>query len=104
MQPFRKLISARIYLLSFLEALIATACYIVTTFLYDPIGATTYLTYEGGLQHIGVVTITFMTASYLFDFYKQIHVGSRLVLLLQLLQLIGIIFLTEAALAFINKD
>lgn len=102
--PFRKLVSARIYFLSFIEAAIATACYVAATFIHSAIDAPIYLMYENGAQHIGLVALTFLLASYLFDFYKQIRVRSRLVLVLQLIHLIGIIFMVQAVLEFVNKD
>jgi lipopolysaccharide/colanic/teichoic acid biosynthesis glycosyltransferase len=104
MQPFRKLLSARIYFLSFIEALIAAGCYIAATFIFRPVDAQLYLMYEEGAQHIGLVALTFLFGSYLFDFYKEIQVRSRLVLILQLSHLIGVIIIAQAAFAFVNPD
>jgi lipopolysaccharide/colanic/teichoic acid biosynthesis glycosyltransferase len=102
--PFRKLVSARIYLLSLAEAGIVTACYIAATFFFFPIDAPIYLQYENGVQHIGLVALTFVVATYLFDFYKQIHVRSRLVLTLQLAHLIGIMLIIQAAFSYVNRE
>lgn len=104
MQPLRKLISIRLYLLSLIEAGLTALCYVAATYVYLPLEAPTYLEYESGLLRIGLIAVTFLIASYLFDFYKQIHVRSQLVLTLQLCQLVGIIVLLQAAFAFIHQE
>jgi lipopolysaccharide/colanic/teichoic acid biosynthesis glycosyltransferase len=103
MTSFPKLVSARLYLLSFLETGLTAACYTLATYLYVPYDASLYMQYEGGAFRIALVAFSFLIASYLFDFYRQIQVRSRLVLALQLSQLIGIIFLIQAALSFISN-
>lgn len=105
MQPLRKLIPFRIYLLSFIEAGLAALCYTAATYLYFPIDlASIHIEYEGGATRIFGVALTYLIASYLFDFSKEVHVHSRLVLAIQLCQLIGIIFLVQAVLGFISPD
>jgi lipopolysaccharide/colanic/teichoic acid biosynthesis glycosyltransferase len=103
MHPLHKLIAARVYLLSIVETLLATACYLAAVFRYQ-LDAGIYLLYEGGVQHLALVALTFLIGSYLLDFYKQIRVRSRLVLVLELCQLIGVIFIMQAAAAFINTN
>src|SRR5688500_15256198 len=103
MHPLHKLIAARVYLLSIAETLLATACYLAAVFKFQ-LDPGIYLLYEGGLQHLALVALTFLIGSYLLDFYKQIRVRSRLVLVLELCQLIGVIFMMQAAAAFINTD
>jgi lipopolysaccharide/colanic/teichoic acid biosynthesis glycosyltransferase len=104
MQPFRKLISARIYVLSFIEAVLALGCYTAAVFIHFPLEAPLYLLYEGGVQHMATMTLIFVVASYLFDSYKQIRVSSRLVSVLQVTNLIGLILVVHAVLAFFNRE
>jgi lipopolysaccharide/colanic/teichoic acid biosynthesis glycosyltransferase len=104
MQPFRKILSSPLYLISLLEALLASGCYIAAAYISNPIEAPIYLMYEGGALHIGLMSLMFLVVGYLFDFYKHIRVRSRLVLVLQLLHMIGIIFLAHAAIAFISPE
>jgi lipopolysaccharide/colanic/teichoic acid biosynthesis glycosyltransferase len=103
MHPFHKLIAARVYLLSIVETLLATACYLAAVFAHQ-LDAEIYLLYDGGAQHLALVALTFLIGSYLLDFYKQIRVRSRLVLVLELCQLIGVIFITQSAAAFIDRN
>ena len=100
----RKLVAARIYLLSFIEALLITCCYTIAVFISRPYDGSTYLEYEGGALRIGVVAVTCLVTSYLFDFYHQPHTRSRLLIVLQLCYLMGIVLLIQAAMAFISTD
>jgi lipopolysaccharide/colanic/teichoic acid biosynthesis glycosyltransferase len=104
MQPFRKLVPARVYLLSAFEAALVAACYLAATFMYMPLEAEIYLRHEDGTLRIGLAVLTFIIASYLFDFYKQLQARSRLVLALQVSQLIGVTMVVQAAIGFINLD
>jgi lipopolysaccharide/colanic/teichoic acid biosynthesis glycosyltransferase len=104
MMNLRKLISVRIYLLSFLESLLITACYTAAVFLCRPYDAETYLEYEGGALRIGVIAVTCLVTSYLFDFYRPPHTTSRLLIALQLCHLMGVVLLIQAAIAFVNTD
>lgn len=104
MQPFRKLVPARVYVLSAIEAALVAACYIAATFIYMPLEAEIYLRHEDGALRIGLAVLTFVVASYLFDFYKQMQARSRLVLALQVSQLIGVTMVVQAAIGFIDLD
>jgi lipopolysaccharide/colanic/teichoic acid biosynthesis glycosyltransferase len=101
---FRRLTTARINLLSAIEAVLTAGSYLAATYLLLPLDASVYLMYDGGIGHIVVVTLIFAVASYLFDFYKQVHVTSRLVVFLQLAHLIGVVLMIEAAFAFIDSS
>src|SRR4051812_31533401 len=104
MNTLRKLISVRIYLLCFFEAILIAACYTAAVFVCRPIDAGSYLEYEAGGLRIAFVAVTFLISAYLFDFYRQSHITSRLLLILELCNLMGIVLLIQAALSFINPD
>ena len=104
MQPFRKLVPARVYLLTIFEAILVAACYVAATYIYLPLEADIYLQHEGGWMRIGLAVFTFLVASYLFDFYKEMYPRSRLVVALQLSQLIGVTMVVQAAIGFITVD
>ena len=97
-------VSARVYLLILIEAALLGACSIAAVFLAGPIDASLYLTYENGWLYIVAIVVTFLVASYLLDLYKEIRIRSRMLLILQVAHLIGIIFIVQAVLAFINPD
>jgi hypothetical protein len=69
MPLLQKLIAARIYLLSVIEAGLAAGCFVAATFLTRPIDASMYLMYEDGAAHVAVMAVTFLIASYLLDLY-----------------------------------
>jgi lipopolysaccharide/colanic/teichoic acid biosynthesis glycosyltransferase len=104
MNPLRKLVSIRIYLLSLFEALVTAGCFVAGIYALDPIEAPLYLEYEGGAVRVAVVAIAFLLASYVMDFYKRAHVRSRVVVALQVCPLIGFILIVEAALGFVNAE
>lgn len=101
-QPLRKLIPIRVYLLLLFEALIVAGSNVAVTFAYMGTDAALFLEYEGGALRIGIVALTYVIAAYLFNFYKRDHTLSRIVLALQLSQLIGIIILVQSVLAFVD--
>lgn len=104
MQPLRKLVSVRVYLLSLFEAALTVACYVGALYLVNPLEAPVYLEYEDGTARIALVALTFLIASYVFDFYDHEYTRSRLVLALQVSRLIGIILLVQAGLAFFSPE
>lgn len=103
-QPLRKLIPARVYLLLLFEALLVAGSNLLVTFIAMGSDAPLFLEYEGGELRIAVVAITYMVAAYLFNFYKRDQTISRVVLALQISQLIGIILLVQSLLAFVDPS
>src|SRR3954466_6765384 len=103
MRLFRLLSRMRMYLLSALEAALSTVSFITAIYAINP-DAAFYFEYEDGVKQVANVAITYAIVSYLLDFYREVRVRSRLVLVLQFVQLIGSILVVESALAFINRD
>lgn len=94
----------RLYLLILLEAALAASCFLAAIWFFKPDEFTLYLEFEGGWQRVGAVTATYVVASYLFDFFRQVQVTSRLATTLQFLQLIGMILIVQAVLGSVNPD
>jgi lipopolysaccharide/colanic/teichoic acid biosynthesis glycosyltransferase len=104
MNSLHNLISARVYIISFFEAVLAVACYTAGVFIHRPVDAGIYLEYEGGAVLVGFVAMTVLIVSYIFDFYKESHIPSGFMLVLELAQLVGVILLVEAVCAFIGPE
>ena len=100
----RKLISIRLLVLSLIEVALVAASFAVATFAVFPVDALLYLQYEGAAPRIALLCLTYLVVSYLFDFYKQLRVSSRLGLAEQLAQLTGITLLVQAAFGFIQPE
>jgi lipopolysaccharide/colanic/teichoic acid biosynthesis glycosyltransferase len=98
----RKFIFARVYLLTCLEGALAAACHLAALYLLVPLDASLYLQYEDGAARIAVLFVEFIIVSYVFDFYKRIYTRSRTILAVQMCQLIGILLLIQAGMAFIH--
>jgi lipopolysaccharide/colanic/teichoic acid biosynthesis glycosyltransferase len=104
MNSLHNLISARVYIISFFEAVLAVACYTAGVFISRPVDGAVYLEYEGGAVLVGFVAVTVLIVSYIFDSYKQPHIPSGFMLVLELAQMVGVILLVEAACAFIGPE
>jgi lipopolysaccharide/colanic/teichoic acid biosynthesis glycosyltransferase len=103
-EPLRKIVGARPYLIIGIEASIVAACYIAAIWLAMPMEADIYLEYEGGGARIALVAFSYLVASYIFDVYRRVYTRSRLVVALQLCQLIGILLLVQAGFGFVHSD
>lgn len=102
MQPLKKFVAFRLSFLIALEAALAALCNIAALWLYNPHDLSLYMEFEGGWLRILAVALTYIVASYVFDFFRQVQATSRVALTLQLLQLIGLILLIQAVLGFLN--
>lgn len=105
MHPLKKIFSFRIYLLSLIEAVQVALCYLAPILFFDSTSAEVYLQYEGGTTRLTVIAATYLVASYLFDFSRQLS-GSSSVLLpaIQTSQLIGVILLVHAGLDVLDPN
>jgi lipopolysaccharide/colanic/teichoic acid biosynthesis glycosyltransferase len=97
-------VSFRLYFLILMEAMLAAGSFIAAIWFVKRDDFSLYMEFEGGWQRIAAVTITYVLASYLFDFLRQVQPISRLTSTLQLLQLTGLILIVQAVLTFVNPD
>src|SRR4051794_8191879 len=63
-----------------------------------------YLIYENGLARIELVAGLYLAVNYLFGFYRQLYVRSRIVTILRVCQSIGTLLIFHAVIAFISPD
>jgi lipopolysaccharide/colanic/teichoic acid biosynthesis glycosyltransferase len=100
----RRLQSNRIYLLALVEPMIAAAAYVAATFIHSPIDAQIYLMYDEGGVQVALVAALYIIAGYFFDFHKRVRLTSPLVVMLQIANLIGVVLMMQAAIAFTTRD
>jgi lipopolysaccharide/colanic/teichoic acid biosynthesis glycosyltransferase len=103
-EPLRKIVPARPYLITGIEAALVAGCYAAAVWLVMPLEASIYLEYEGGAARIALVACSYLFASYIFDVYRRVYTRSRLVVALQLCQLVGILLLVQAGFGFVHPD
>jgi len=86
------------------EIVLVASAFVVATYLsfeYDP---TVFLLYEGGLGRIALVLVSILIGLHFHDLYSNFKVKSRIVLIQQLCLVMGIAFLTQGFIAYLNAN
>lgn len=104
MPLYRRFFPTRVYLLTVFEALLTACCFAAACYICLPVAPGLYLIYENGLARIELVAALYLIVNYLFGFYNQIYVRSRIVNALRVCQLLGSLLIIHAVIAFINPD
>jgi sugar transferase (PEP-CTERM system associated) len=86
------------------EVLVVTSSFIFATYLVLEVDPTVFLLYDGGLPRIVLVVISILVGLHLHDLYSQIQVKSRIVLIQQLCLVMGVAFLFQGLIAYINSN
>ena len=86
------------------EVLLVTSAFIFATYLVLEVDPTVFLLYDGGLPRIVLVVISILVGLHLHDLYSQIQVKSRIVLIQQLCLVMGVAFLCQGLIAYINSN
>jgi len=86
------------------EILLIASSFILAAFLVLNVDPTVYLLYDGGLVRILLVLASILLGMHFQDLYSKIYVRSRLVLAQQLCLVIGIAFLSQALIGYLDAD
>ena len=84
------------------EAVLVTSAFIFATYLALEVDPTVFLLYDGGLTRILLVLLSILIGLHFHDLYSQFHVKSRIVLVQQLCLVMGVAFLTQGFIAYLN--
>jgi sugar transferase (PEP-CTERM system associated) len=84
------------------ELLLVTSAFVLATYLTFEADPTVYLLDDGGLSRILLVVFCIMIGLHFHDLYSQFHVKSRIVLLQQLCLVMGVAFLSQGLIAYLN--
>jgi sugar transferase (PEP-CTERM system associated) len=102
---FKVFIPTSVVALLFSEALIIVGCYIALFYYflpeYDP---QIFLIDEGGIWRIVLVMLVIVLGLYFNDLYGTIRVRHRVELIQQLCMAIGVAFLSQALISYVNRD
>ncbi|MBZ5727570.1 MAG: sugar transferase [Acidobacteriia bacterium] len=101
---FRAFVPASTLVLLVSEILIVTAAFVAAAYLALEFDPTDYLLYDSGLAAILLVTLSILLGLYLHDLYSQVRIASRVVLAQQLCLVMGLAFLLEGLISFVNPD
>jgi sugar transferase (PEP-CTERM system associated) len=86
------------------ETLLIVAAFLLALHFEVPGGLTIYLFYDGGLTRLVIVVFSVLTGLYLYDLYADIAVRSKVMLAQQLCLVIGVAFVIQAILHYLNRD
>lgn len=100
----RELIPANVLTLLISEAILATTCFVAASYMVLEVDPSIFLLYDGGLLRIGLVVLSILAALYFHDLYSDFRVRSKILLLQQALQAIGIAFIIQAIFSYADPD
>jgi lipopolysaccharide/colanic/teichoic acid biosynthesis glycosyltransferase len=86
------------------EILLVTASFVIACYLVFQADPTDYLLYDGGMTRIVMVLLCILVGLHFHDLYSQIYVKSRLVLFQQLCLVIGIAFLLQGFISYVDRE
>src|SRR5580692_11128417 len=97
---FRVSISVGVLVLLLSEIALTSACFVAAAFLVLGADASLYFIDETGLIRTFLVVISIILGLHFMDLYTHIHVRSRMRLLQDLCQVIGIALLVQGLIAY----
>ncbi len=100
----RELIPVSVLTLLVSEFVLYGSCFVLASFIVLEVDPTVFLLYDGGLGRIVVAVLSILLGLYFHDLYSQFLVKSRVLLLQQSCQVIGIAFLIQALLSYGSAD
>lgn len=101
---FRVAVPTSVAVLLLSELALLTLCYTAAAYLSFGVDPSVYLLYEGGLGRLLVVVVAIMMGLHFLDLYADIIMTSRVGLVLEIGAAIGVAWIVEAVLAYLNQD
>jgi lipopolysaccharide/colanic/teichoic acid biosynthesis glycosyltransferase len=86
------------------EILLLTAVFILAAYIVQGVDPTVFLLDDGGLARIFLVVATIVLGLHFHDLYVNIHVRSRVALIQQLCQVVGIAFIAQGFINYLQPD
>lgn len=86
------------------EILLIMSAFILATYLVMEVAPTIFLLYDGGLVRILLVLASILLGLHFHDLYSKIYVRSRVVLAQQLCLVMGIAFIVQGLVSYMNAD
>jgi sugar transferase (PEP-CTERM system associated) len=100
----RDLVPASVLTLLVSELILVFSCFVAACLFVLEVDTWVFLLHDGGIGRILIVVASVLIGLYFHDLYEQIRVRSRMLLVQQLCQIIGIAFLAQALLSYFSHD
>src|SRR5438445_11177847 len=84
------------------EIVLVTSAFVLATYLSLEFDPTVFLLVEDGWVRIALVVLSILIVLHFHDLYSNFHVKSRIVLIQQLCLVMGVAFLTQGLIAYLN--
>jgi exopolysaccharide biosynthesis polyprenyl glycosylphosphotransferase len=101
---FRVFIPKSVVALVLLDALLAYGCFIIASYWFYAESTELYLFYDNGLINISIAVASVVLAVYFQNMYTEFRIPSRSLLLQQMFLVVGVVFLSQALLAYISQE
>jgi sugar transferase (PEP-CTERM system associated) len=99
---FRVFVPAGTFALLISEILLVTGAFVLASYIIIPADPGDYLLYDGGLESILLVVLSILMGLYLHDLYTNIELKSSIILLQQLCLVMGIAFLMQGLVSYVD--
>src|SRR5437870_2175191 len=86
------------------EMVLETSAFILASYVMLEVDPAVWLRYDGGLTRILLVTATVMLVMHFHDLYTELRIKSHILLLQQLSLVMGITFLVQSLVSYLNRD
>ena len=86
------------------EILLVTGAFVFAAYVFLPVDPADYLLNDSGAVSILVVLLSILAGLYLHDLYTDIYVKSRILLIQQLCLVMGIAFLMQGLISYVDHD
>ena len=103
-QLIRSIVPASVLLLLVSETLVLLFCYLLAAAIVIEVDPQFFLFEELGLFRICIVVASILIGLYLQDLYTRIRISSRVLLMQQISMVLGIAFLIQALLTYIDRS
>ncbi len=101
---FRVSVSGRVLALLVSEIVLTSLCFFLAAYFVLGVEVSSYFLDEGGLIRVGVVVASIILGLHFIDLYTRIQVKSRMRLLMDLNQVIGIALLTQGLISYASPQ
>ncbi|HXA50665.1 MAG TPA: sugar transferase [Candidatus Acidoferrum sp.] len=86
------------------EIVLLSSAFVLATYFSLEVDPSVFLLYEGGWVRLALVLLSILIGLHFHDLYTHFYVKSRIVLIQQLCLVMGVAFLTQGVIAYLNPS
>src|SRR5690349_18995955 len=101
---FRVFVPTSVLALIISETVIIFFCFFLASYIMIDVDPEVFLLYDGGLSRMTLVVASVLLGLYFQNLYNDFRIRSRIILLQQLCLVVGMVFLLQALLTYVNPN